>query len=168
MVVLGISLLMTATAVAEEAPTLAPGARVRVTVTTQEKRVVGQLVSLDEKSLSVRLKDEDAPRVYPRTEIESLDISAGRGSRGRGALYGALIGALGGAVALAADNSDDSLFTDGEAAAIGALFFAPIGAVVGLAVPPRERWKDVPLEGVRLTVRPVPGRGAGVFVTVSF
>lgn len=52
----------------------------------------------------------------------------------------------------------------GVAVALGAI----IGALVGLAIPPGERWKDVPLDKVRVSVRVVPGRGAGVFLTVGF
>jgi hypothetical protein len=45
---------------------------------------------------------------------------------------------------------------------------APVGALIGLAIPPGERWRDVPLDSVEVSLRPVPGRGAGVFVTVAF
>jgi hypothetical protein len=140
-----------------------------VKVSTEKKRLVGKLLALDDKNLTLQVEDEMARRILSRERITGLDISAGRRSLGRRALYGAGIGAVAGAVAVyAGPEEEHHLLTEAEGVGMLAVLFGGTGALVGMVAIPGERWEDVPLDSVQISFRPVPGRGAGVFVTVSF
>jgi len=168
----GVLFFVTAVGMAENSPQLTPGSRVRVKVSAEQEQLVGKLLTLDDKNLSLRVEDEMEPRILPREQITGLAVSTGRRSRGRGALIGGGIGAAVGAAIGIATADESSGFgpswSSGEGALVGAVLIGSIGALIGLAIPPGERWKDMPLNGVRLTLRPVPGRGAGVFLSVAF
>lgn len=168
--VAGALVLSTSMAAPAETPELVEGSRVRVKVSTENRRVVGKLLGLDDRSLNLQVEDEEAPRVFPREHIADLDISAGRRSLGRRALYGTMIGAVAGAAVVygSSDPDDDLIFTREEGAGIGALIFGAAGALVGMLVIPAERWRNVPLDSIQVSFRPVQGRGAGVFLTVGF
>jgi len=164
--------LVTAVSAAEDTPQLEPGARVRVESATAQERVVGQLLGLNEKSLNLQVEDEEEPRLLLREDITALAVSGGRRSRGRGALIGAGTGiALGALIGLAAGDDPEDVwigFSAGEKALGAGVLLGSIGALIGLAVSPGERWENVPLDDVRVSLGPVPGRGVGVFVTVAF
>ena len=164
----GVLALVTAVNAAEDTPQLEPGTRVRVESATAQERLVGRLLGLDEESLNLQVEDEEEPRLLPREDITALAVSRGRRSRGWGALIGAGIGiAFGAAMGLGAWKDADD-YPGWMESAMRAFFLAPIGALFGLAMPPGERWEDMPLDNVRLSVGPVPGRGASVFLTVGF
>jgi hypothetical protein len=161
--------------VAEETPQLAAGSRVRVEASTEEGRLVGSLLALDDRNLNLQVEDEMGPRIFPREDVTALAVSGGRHSRGRKALIvGGVCAAVGAIIGVATasepdpDNMFDVSWSKAQGVRGGALFLGSIGALIGLALPPGERWEDVPLDTVRLSVRPVPGRGAGVFLSVGF
>jgi hypothetical protein len=165
-------ILLTTSATADETPPLAAGTRVRVQMSNERQRLVGRVFALDNDSLTLQVEKEEAPRVLPRAQVSALAVSAGRRSRGRLALLGAGVGVVVGAVIGFAGgddpNVDEGGLTAGENAVEGAGIFGAIGALIGLAVPPGERWKEVPLDRVRVSLLPIRGRGIGVSVVVPF
>jgi hypothetical protein len=167
----GVLALIAGAAMAGASSQLATGSRVRVKVAGEKRPVVGSLLAIDERTLTLGIDERD-PRIVPRARIEDLAVSAGRRSRGRGALYGAAIGAAAGALILLAtgEDSDGDMIQlgSGVSAAAGVIVGAPVGALIGLAVPPGERWEKVPMDRVQVSVHPLPGRGVGVSVAVGF
>lgn len=164
----GVFTLCVTVAPAEDAPQPVAGSRVRVEVSTAEERLVGRLLALDDKHLNLQVEDEKEPRIFSREDITALAVSGGRRSRGRGALIGAGVAVALGAVIGVASWHDADDYSPNMLAMFLAYVAAPIGALIGLAIPPGERWKDVPLDTVQVSVRAVPGRGGGVFVAVGF
>ena len=164
--------LAAAVALADDTVPLASGSRVRVTVPTGGGQLVGTVLALDDKNLTLQVSGKTDTTVLLREDITQLEVSAGRRSRGRGALIGAGIGAgIGGLIGLASGNDDRSSFirlTAVEKALIAAVVFAPIGALIGVAVPPAERWKELPKDRIRLSFVRVRGRGAGVSLAFVF
>jgi hypothetical protein len=149
---------------------LEPGARVRVAAeAVAPKRMVGTLVRLDADSMQLRLSDVDELARVPREAITKVEISRGRRSRGRGALYGALAGlAVGAGAVLATPRCEEpdcwEIFSKGEGAALVGGLGAGLGALVGLAIPPGEKWESVPIAQISV----VPGRRGYVGVSLSF
>jgi hypothetical protein len=58
-------------------------------------------------------------------------------------------------------------FSAEQKAAMGAIVLAPLGLLVGLAIPPSAEWKEVPEARVRVSFAPHHGRAA-VALTVRF
>ena len=149
-----------------EPPILAPGARVRVTLTAESGRrasdvygvtsserivTVGVLRALRGDTLVLRVATDTA-RAIPRDSVRMLEVSAGTGLSGRnmagGALLGALLGALVG-LALPYDKCEPNTFCLSDLdqysnAATGALIGGLAGAFVGAAIR-AERWQAVAL-----------------------
>ena len=165
-------LLLAALATADETAPLDAGSRVRVRVSGEQQPLVGRLFAVNTDSLTLQIEKEKAPRVLPRAQITALAVSAGRRSRGRGALLGGCVGVVVGAVVGYAGGDDPNVneggLTASENAVEGAGIFGAIGALIGLAVPPGERWREVPLDRVRVSLLPVRGRGIRVSVVVPF
>ena len=60
-------------------------------------------------------------------------------------------------------------FTAGQKAAIYSILTVPAGALLGLAIGHGSQWKkDVPVDHLRLSVGPAPGRGIAIAVTRVF
>ena len=185
----GILSLAAAVALADDTVQLASGTRVRVTVRTGGDRVVGTVLALDDKNLTLLSRVIPTPSrsltrvelqvpgktdttVLRREDIMKVAVYAGRRSRGRGALIGTAIGVGAGAlIGLAAGSDDQSAFirlsAAGKAALI-AMVLAPVGAVVGAVVHPAERWEELPKDRIRLSLVPVSGRGAAVSLAFGF
>ena len=168
----GILSLAAAVALADDTVQLATGTRVRVTVPTGGGRLVGTVLALDDKKLTLQVPGKTDTTVLRREDITKVEVSAGRRSRGGGALIGAAIGAGAGAlIGLAAGSDDPGTFiriSAGGKALFAAIVLAPIGAVVGAAVHPGERWKELPKDRIRLSLVPVSGRGAAVSLAFVF
>ena len=168
----GILSLAAALARADDTVQLASGTRVRVTVPTGGGRLVGTVLALDDKNLTLQVSGKPDTTVLRREDITKVAVSAGRRSRGRGALIGAALGA-GAAVFIGlAAGSDDSgtfiAFSAGQKALLAAIVLVPIEAVIGAAVHPPERWKELPKDRIRLSFTPVSGRGAAVSLAFLF
>jgi uncharacterized protein YcfJ len=140
-----------------EPPILAPGARVRVTLTAESGRkaerivTVGVLRALHGDTLVLRVATDSA-RAIPRDSVRTLEVSAGTELSARnmagGALAGALLGALVG-LAPPYDKCEPNTFCLSDLdqysnAATGALIGGLAGAFVGAAIR-AERWQAVAL-----------------------
>jgi hypothetical protein len=156
--------LLARTAAAAQAP-VAEGTRVRLQVRTGSLHV-GVVDRLSGDTVYLRGDRTGGVQPYPASTLRRVEVSLGRRNRGRAAAVGGLIGlAVGGAMAAAfghgcgvqASNTSGSgpyrcggsRQTVSLVAGMGAL-----GAVVGAAVPPRERWRTVlsPQLGIAATV----------------
>lgn len=60
------------------------------------------------------------------------------------------------------------MFSDGQSAAIGAVLFGGLGAVVGALVAPGEKWESVDAKRVSFQLAPAPGRGVAARVALTF
>ena len=149
---------------AQSLTSLEPGVRIRVAAeAVAPKPLVGTLVRLDRDAMALRLADREELALVPRETITKVEVSRGRRSRGRGALFGALVGLAVGAIAVAATPGDDEMFTAAEATAMVGAMGAGLGALIGLAIPPGEKWESVPTAHISV----VPSRRGHVRVALS-
>jgi hypothetical protein len=131
------------------------GAQVRVLIaedpaamiaTVGKRPLVGRVVSVQSESVTV-----ETPRgavVMPFKGITRLEVSHRSRNLKRGALIGGLVGfAVVTTLFVAAfDDDDDYSISTGESFAIGALFGAPAGGVIGLGVGAlAPAWHEVPV-----------------------
>jgi hypothetical protein len=158
----------------------------RLRVTTAQGRFVGRVVSLSDEALELaRGKDERGKALrIPRRDVIKLEVSERPGRRGRGATIGALVG-LGAAVAIGVaggetcgsdpgpgswDNFTEKLdynlcFGRTETAVLSGILTVPLGALLGAAIAPGEKWRPA---GARdLSMSAVAPRGGGIGVRVS-
>ena len=161
----------------DDAGAIAPGTRIRVFARTLgSKPLVGVLQSWQEKELTLAAEGRPSAVVVRRQEVTRIDRSGGRHSRGRWAIRGAGLGLLAGvAIGLAVGNSCTGQVIDviticsaGSKAAIGVILGVPAGALIGLTVPPGERWEHVPLNQGRSTETHRSRSRNLVSVTISF
>ncbi len=149
--------------------TLTAGDKVRVT--TEEERVVGYWVSLDDNQLTLNTEARDSSLVLPLASLTKLEVSKGLKSRTlKGAGIGFLVGAAAGlafgaiACAIAGDCEDDTVYVALIFGAIGAPLGAGTGAVIGSFIKV-DSWETVPLDRIRVSLRP---RGGGLEVSAKF
>ena len=149
------------------------GARLRLTLATGGHPLVGAFVALDGETLTLQVPGRTDAMILRRDGITRAEISEGRRSRTHGALLGAAIGAGSGAIigivgGLASTSGGEKTYGAVASGTITAFLLGSIGAGVGLVLPPAERWKELPLDRVRLTLARVRGRGAALSVTFLF
>jgi hypothetical protein len=157
-----LALPLTAAPVAEEAPTLEPGDRVRVTLAeTPSRALVGALEARGEHDLTLRLDQHS--RVVPADAILRVEVSRGRRPSTKWAVLGGLAGGAVGAFAggclankddygVLCAGQDDTRYVIGGAA--GGLVGGAVGAWLGRT----ERWEDVDFERRRSARREVLDR----------
>ena len=145
---------------AADAGPIVPGTRLRVFARTRgDKPLAGVLQSFQDDELILTADRDASAVVVPRQEVMRIDRSRGRHSRGRWAFRGAGLGLLAGiALGLARGDTCTGQFVDiitlgtcaarGKAA-VGGIVGIPAGALIGLSVPPGERWEHIPLDRVR-------------------
>jgi len=163
-----------------------PGSRVRVT--TANERFVGRLATVRDETVVVKRSRGDRTETVEirKVDIHRLEVSEGPGRRGRGAKIGALVG-VGAAIAIGVAAGEDCMavpgpatwenFTEklnsnlcmghGATGALSAVLTVPLGALVGYAVAPGEKWRSAGVP--ELAVQPTVSHGrAGVQVTLRF
>jgi hypothetical protein len=153
---------------ADDVMPVAPGTRVRVRALSQPDRVTGRVVALDHETLTLEIAGRTLPLTLPRREITAMDVSAGRRSRARHALIGAAVGAALGLVAARTTSDSGNPYLDAQAGAAGTLLLASAGALVGVAIPPGERWRSVAPGRIRSAADPHTARRVGVSASVWF
>ncbi len=162
----------------QQAPTVEPGSRVRVT-TWSEGPTTGTLARVDSTQMVLQLED-GSETTLRLDDVHRFEVSQGERSRGAligqsAALMGLGLGAVGFLVGVAACSGDEESYACPESTlAAGALYGGILavggglfGAVLG-AVRPREDWHDVPLDRVRPRVAWHPDGSLAVEFSVSF
>ena len=161
---------------AQEPPPIEPGARVRVTVPDFGlEKSVGTCLALSNGSMQFLPQSGPSPRTIPVTAMTRLQVSRGRKSHiVGGAVLGGLTGAVvGGTVVilgtqLGCETTGGCSVDWGEGgrwialfSVIGVAFGGGIGALVKT-----DRWEEVPLDRLRVSLAPQrDGRFAlGVYV----
>ena len=159
----------------EQAPSLQPGTRVRLTVPCDQKAqpVVGaqnpKCSFVGRWAMSradvITLEVAESTTSYTLGTVSQLQVSRGYRSHALvGAGAGFLIGAgvtyfvlnSGGSTSLCDRSANQDAYSSGEClglAALGALGGAGLGAIIGALVR-TERWQDVPIERLRFNVAP--------------
>lgn len=184
-------ILMTAAPVAADEPAspqgmAGPGSRVRLT--TAKERFVGRLAEVRGETVVVNRPRGDRTEALEirKLDIQRLEVSAGPGRRGRGARVGALVG-IGAAIAIGVAAGEECQSVPGPATwanfteklnsnlcmghtatgALSAILTVPLGALVGYAVAPGEKWRSAGVPA--LAVQPTVSRGgAALQVTLRF
>jgi hypothetical protein len=170
---------MVCVATAADADEPAPGTRVRVTGPGETITHTGSLVGIDDRGVTVRVKDGRTVLVPP-SEVTRLEVSRRPSRRGQGALIGMAVGGVAGFVYGSESNKkyrcnprvefclfgEDGLFTDSESGAITAVPGVLIGAAIGALVGGGEKWRRV--EDRRVQIRLAPSRQGGLALAVRF
>lgn len=151
---------------------LAPGARVRVTLANETDAagkgpsLVGRLAEVRPESI-VLTTGASEPRELRRDAIVKLERSVHPSRKLKGALiwYGAAFVTF--AVAAAAMGTEGACYdlAASECVAVSALIALP-AAGIGALVSPGEQWAAVRSDGIRVSLAPT--RGHGVSLQVSF
>jgi hypothetical protein len=162
-----------ATIASQQSPAVKAGDRVRVIApSVSGSPFVGTLVALEADSLVVH--DTVNTWRLSLASVEQVDLSRGRKSH---ALLGAGIGLLVGAGvgALAGSSCEQVMYdtgiTQGECIAIGAAAFGAAGALLGAvtgALVRTERWAQVPLDRLKVSLAPANGRALTFSVAFRF
>jgi len=189
-----IYLLMTVAtaAFAAAAPPLEPGAWVRATMVdttggkVKFKDVTGTLVSLDSTTVTIKSSEADDLVEIPQGDfseadylieiplenITYLEIRVQRSKKTKGTLIGLGAGAALGVMmgfASGDDPPDEWYSWSAETkAAIGAVVWGLIGAIIGSAASPGDQWQVIPEDKVQLGFGLSPAGGAGIFLTRRF
>lgn len=166
-----------------------PGARLRLTFPCEPQgqpsagerrmrcRAAGRLVRLQADTLT--LDAAESTTSYSVSAISRVEVSSGiRSYRLAGAGAGFLVGGgvafallhTGGSTSLCDRSANQDAIGSGECiglAALGGLVGAGLGAIIGGFVR-TERWQDVPLERLRVSLRPQAGSRLGLALAAVF
>jgi hypothetical protein len=163
-----------ASAADEDAPLqqlLPPGTRVRILTTDiSPAKVVGTIKMVDDQSVTIDVPGRAEAVSVLRDKISRLDVSEGPRSRGVDAAIGAGLGAALGAAGgeLASTGGKSHIVSSGAVAAVCALLGAGVGALIGVAIPPGERWNEKPASRYRVGFAPRLDHGLDVAVAWDF
>jgi hypothetical protein len=174
---------------ADEPAPPAPGTRVRLTApSVAGKRLVGNVVGLDDATLTLRRDGAVDTMLVPRSAITRVEVSRHRSRKGKAAAIGMLVG-LGAAVAvgLAVGDNCASLrtpepgiigFSDrlarslchgkGETAALSAILTVPLGMLFGAVAAPGEKWEASSMSRLQMAIAPARDGGLRAAITVRF
>jgi hypothetical protein len=153
---------------------LVPGLRVRIVAPDiAPGKLVGSILKADTESVTVEVSGRHEPVAVPRDKIMSADISEGPRSRWVDVGIGAGTGLATGAVACAAANSKSkgnlgNLVSGGEIAALCGLIGGGLGALIGAAIPPGERWHRLTASSYRVSVVPRLDHELGLAISMAF
>ena len=162
---------------AQDAPSLEPGARVRIFApSVASNGLVGTVVGLSRETLTLQPERRSDAFVVALSELTRIELSTGRRTHARRDMgIGLLIGATGGAIAGRASGDDKGGWfglTAGEKAQIGAVVFGVAGAIAGALVAGNtstEEWKLLPLpSGSRVGVTPRSDGRVALTYSVTF
>ena len=172
-------LITPVTGLAAQQTLVTPGARVRISApTVAESPLLGTVVALPADTLIVDALDYADPLALPLASLARLEVSQGQESRTlntlKGAGFGSLIGvgaglATVGILCINGDCADDPyvglafVVYGATGLAVGALTGAIIGSIKGV-----DRWVDVPLDRLRVSLTPSEHLGLTVSVRVAF
>jgi hypothetical protein len=125
---------------------LTPGMRVRILAPeASPSKIIGIIDQVTDDSVTLDVPGHNEPVSILREKIARLDVSRGPLSRGVDAAIGAGIGAAIAAAGCALSNGSGRghIVSTGAVAGACALFGAGLGALIGVAIPPGEHWKQM-------------------------
>ncbi len=150
---------------AQQGPPIETGSRIRVTAPALGvDKLVGHSVEADATQVRVQVEDQAAPLTISLADVTRFEVSQGRKSNAlKGLGFGAVIGVSTGAVLGLLASSGESYDNPCEGntvacAAVGAAAVGVTGALVGLgigALTKSERWEDVPLDRLQVSLAPL-------------
>ncbi len=165
---------------AQSPASLSPGSRVRLLASGMSPRpLIGTILRGDETTVEIQGAEQKDPVVVRRDAITRLEVSLGRRSRGRGAGIGALVGfGIGVIPALMPEHKEECgpnaglfcglvIITRTQVGLVFGGIGAGVGALIGAAVPPGEKWKAVS-SGLRVSVGGARTRDLGVSWSFEF
>ena len=182
------SMVGTGAASAGDAPPVTASPRVRVTAPTiSGKRLVGTLLAMDEKTLTIAPGKGKGVLEVPRAAVTRIEVSRRPSRRGKGASIGFLAG-LGAAVAIGIAAGDDCGSLPGpkeaddfvarlnrnlcmdttETALLASILTIPASTLIGMAAAGGERWGRTTPERLSLAVKPTRTGGLGAALSVRF
>ncbi|KPK78488.1 MAG: hypothetical protein AMS25_15105 [Gemmatimonas sp. SM23_52] len=154
-------LVASADVLAQQARPVAPGDRLRITAPSiVGERLVGTVAELRPDALVLEPEDQLEAVLVPLAAVNKLELSRSKASNvGRGALAGGLFGAgVGLVVGIAALGEEGGGLDIGVGELIsGALVLGGFGAAMGMlleATAALERWETVPLDRIRVSLKP--------------
>lgn len=167
----GASMSASADADAALLQSLTPGMRVRIVAPeVAPRKIVGTVSQVTADSVAIDIPGRNEPVSISREKIARLDVSYPQGLRGVHAAIGAVVGAAIGAVTCAVWNGSGQghIVSTGDVAGICAIIAGGLGAGIGAAVPPGERWKAVPTRRYRVSFSPRLDHGADFAVAWKY
>jgi hypothetical protein len=157
----------------------APGAEEALTWTKKGQWLVGELVSVDDRHLTVRLSRKGQTLRVSADRVSRLEISKG-GNRARGGFLGAGIGMISLAILASlpdpcphrgsthgSDFGSFCIFDRSDSAALGAISGTVLGGLIGFSAG-GERWRPVREPRFRVSLAPTAKGGAGFSVAMRF
>ena len=155
--------------------------RVRVTLVSSGKRIVGDLVEQNESALFIQKGRKDPKRItILRSDVATLERSVRPSRKGRGLGIGLLVGAgVAVGVGLASgndcvadatgfDNLNNILCSPTQKSVAVGLLTVPLGMLLGAVVAPGEQWRPEGLPSVAVGVGSAPAGGVSAQVAVRF
>ena len=154
----------------EDAPPVAPGDRVLVLTPASREPYLCTLQAVMADTLVLAAEGRAGPLVLPLTDVTRLEVSRGMKSKAlTGARWGFGIGGLiGMGVGYYSTDDWDEAETQGL---IGALLGGVAGAVFGGLIGSTikvERWEEVPIDQLRVTIEPQHHGGLAVRSSIRF
>ncbi len=165
---------------AQQAPPVAPGDRVRVTAPEiQSQRFVGTVIETGADTCLLKVEGRPAPLPLALAAVTQLEVSRGQANKGKtGAIIGGAVGAgIGVAVIISSYEEDcgsqflsDLCETSNVLAVASPLVLGVAGALLGNVIGrsiKSERWEEVPLDRLRVGRSPVSADGVAIFASLQ-
>ncbi len=172
----GLLLVSVTSLSAQEPPPIEAGSRIRVTApSTGVDKLVGICLSTSGDSLRMQADEQASPMTISLADVTRLEVSQGRKSNTlRGLGIGFLVGAVAGGLLATQVDVEEGLDPGPEelilyGAVVGGAAFGAIGAGIGaLSKSERWRWKEVPLDHLRVSIVPLFDGRFALGVSVAF
>ena len=157
--------------VAQDAPAIAQGSRIRIEECTPAcARTVGTYLGTSGDTLLIQTGAASGPARVPLASAHTIEIS--RGEKGWGGGWGALIGVVGGGLAgtaIGAAAVGDCYEIECVGFLVGTAIGAVAGGVVGgLLARKSEAWEPVSAAGLRVAVTPHVRGSISLRASISF
>ena len=144
-----------------------------ITWAKENRWLIAKVEAGDAQVLTLWVSGGTGRTTVRRADITSMAVSEWRRTRVKTALIGAGVGAAAGAlVGLGlGDDPPESFplwYSAEEKALLLGVLLGSVGALIGVAVPPGERWGDVPAGHIRVGMAPRRGSGAAVSLSLFY
>ncbi|UCC85234.1 MAG: hypothetical protein JSW46_10100, partial [Gemmatimonadota bacterium] len=146
-----------------------PGDTVKVAVAAVAHE--GIVLALKPDTILLDVRDATEPLALLLASVTRLDVKRGRKSRadlgaGIGGLIGMVAGALTGKAFCGSSEDEECRGASFGGGLIGFVALGAVGAAVGSSIK-TDRWEEVPLDQLRVTIAPRPSGGLSVGVRLK-